>query len=95
MSQKIKGLNREFEKRDVERMRNLIKGKYGDKTETSVGYTPAETFHKEGDIWEHDDRTWTIKGGVKQNLTKLDKAKKLNLPILDENEFIKLINEIG
>ena len=26
---------------------------------------------------------------------KLDKAKKLNLPILDENEFIKLINEIG
>jgi DNA ligase (NAD+) len=26
---------------------------------------------------------------------KLDKAKKLNLPILDENEFIKLMNEIG
>ena len=82
MSQKIKGLNREFEKRDVERMRNLVKGKYGDKTETSVGYTPAETFYKEGDVWEHDDRTWTIKDGVKQNITKLDKAKKLhNMPL--------------
>ena len=82
MSQKVKGLNKEFEKRDVERMRNLVKGKYGDKTETSVGYTPAEVFHKEGDIWEHDDRTWTIKGGIKQNITKLDKAKKLhNMPL--------------
>jgi hypothetical protein len=79
---KIAGINREFEKKDVERMRNLVKGKYGDKTETSVGYTPAENFHEEGDIWEANDRTWTIKDGIKQNITKLDKAKKLhNMPL--------------
>jgi hypothetical protein len=83
---KIAGLNREFEKRDVERMRNLVKGKYGDKTETSVGYTPAEKFYKEGDVWEADDRSWTIIDGIKQNITKLDKAKKLhNMPLFCPN----------
>ena len=31
MSGKVQGLNKEFQKRDVERMRNLIQGKYGEK----------------------------------------------------------------
>jgi len=76
-------LKKEFAKKDVERLRNLMKGKYGDKTQTSIGYTKKEEFHKEGDIWEHDDRTWTIKNGIKQNITKLDKAKKAHIvPLL-------------
>ena len=31
-------LKKEFAKKDVERIRNLVKGKYGDKTRDSVGY---------------------------------------------------------
>ena len=76
---KIQGLNKEFAKKDVERMRNLIQGKYGEKTSTSVGYTKSHKHYKEGDIWEVDGRTWTIKDGIKQNITKLDKAKKAHI----------------
>ena len=69
-------LKKEFAKKDVERLRNLMKGKYGDKTTVGVGYTKPDEFHEEGDIWDYDGRTWTIKDGIKQNITKLDKAKK-------------------
>ena len=47
---KIKGLNKQFTKRDVQRMRNLITGNTGDRVGNSVGYTKAEEDHKEGDI---------------------------------------------
>ena len=69
-------LKKEFKSKDVERLRNLVQGKYGDKTTISTGYTKTKEFHDEGDIWEEDNRTWTIKNGVKQNITKLDKAKE-------------------
>jgi len=79
-------LKKEFKKSDVERMRNLLKGKYGEKTRSSVGFSKKEEFHKEGDVWETDGRTWTIKNGIKQNVTKLDKAKKAYvMPLLCPN----------
>ena len=68
-------LKKNFQKRDVERLRNLMTGKYGEKTRSSVGFTNKQEFYNEGDIWESDGRTWTIKNGIKQNVTKLDKAK--------------------
>jgi hypothetical protein len=72
-------LKKEFAKKDVERLRNLVQGKYGEKTQTSVGYVKKTEFYNEGDIWEADGRTWTIKDGIKQNVTKLDAAKKAHL----------------
>jgi hypothetical protein len=76
-------LKKDFKKQDVERIRNLVKGKYGEKTRSSVGFSKKEEFHQEGDIWEADGRTWTIKKGIKQNITKLDKAKKAHvMPLL-------------
>ena len=69
-------LKKDFQERDVQRLRNLIQGKQGEKTRSSVGFSKADEFHTEGDIWESDGRTWTIKEGIKQNITKLDKAKK-------------------
>ena len=75
----MSNLKKEFIKKDVERLRNLVKGKYGNKSTVGIGYTKKEEFHKEGDIWEEDDRQWTIKDGIKQNITKLDKAKKAHL----------------
>jgi hypothetical protein len=72
-------LKKEFSKNDVQRVRNLVQGKYGDKTVQSVGYSKKQEFHKEGDVWEEDGRKWTIKDGIKQNITKLDKAKQAHV----------------
>ena len=72
-------LKKQFQEKDVQRLRNLMTGKYVDKTIQSVGYKKAEVTHKEGDIWEEDGRKWTIKDGIKQNITKLDKAKKAHV----------------
>jgi len=69
-------LKKEFGKKDVTRLRNLMTGKHNQKNGQSVGYNKADQFHKEGDVWEENNRTWTIKDGIKQNITKLDKAKK-------------------
>jgi hypothetical protein len=69
-------LKKEFKRKDVERMRNLIKGKSGDSAETQVGYTSKKVEHKEGDIWEEGGKKWVIKDGIKQTYTKLDKIKK-------------------
>ena len=72
-------LKKDFQERDVQRLRNLVQGKYGEKTRSSVGFSKAAEFYDEGDIWESDGRTWTIKDGIKQNITKLDKAKKAHV----------------
>jgi hypothetical protein len=75
-------LKKEFQQRDVQRLRNLMTGKQGDKTVIGVGYTKKEESHSEGDVWEDNGRKWTIQNGIKQNITKLDKAKKeLHLPL--------------
>ena len=76
---KVQGLNKQFTEKDVSCMRNLIQGKYGEKIGQSVGYAKHDRDYKEGDIWEADGRKWTIKEGIKQNITKLDKAKKAHL----------------
>ena len=47
-------LKKNFQKRDVERLRNLMTGKYGEKTRSSVGFTNKQEFYNEGDIWESD-----------------------------------------
>ena len=69
-------LKKEFKERDVQRARNLIQKDYTSRTVIGTGYSKKREKHSEGDVWEEDGRTWTIKNGVKQNITKLDKAKK-------------------
>jgi hypothetical protein len=69
-------LQKDFKQRDVQRMRNLVSKKYGDKTVTQAGYTKATIEHKEGDVWEENGKQWTIKNGLKQNITRLDNIKK-------------------
>ena len=75
-------LQREFRERDVQRMRNIIKKEYTAKTVTQVGYTKKQVERKEGDVWEENDKKWTIKNGIKQTVTRFDELKKvLNLPL--------------
>tara|TARA_Y100000593_G_C4239952_1_gene301578 strand:- start:264 stop:890 length:627 start_codon:yes stop_codon:yes gene_type:complete len=76
MQHKITGLKKEFKRKDVERMRNLIRGKAGDSSEQQVGYTKKRVDRKEGDIWTEGHKTWTIKNGIKQTISKLDKIRK-------------------
>ena len=54
-------LKKEFKYKDVQRARNLIKKDYHAKTVESVGYQKAFKDRKEGDVWEEDGKTWTIK----------------------------------
>lgn len=69
-------LKKEFDSRAVNRVRNIVNKDFGQRTTIGTGYSKKREKHSEGDIWEEDGRTWTIKNGVKQNITKLDKAKK-------------------
>ena len=68
---------KQFSKGKIQRMRNLVSGDYGAKTKVSRGYTKYENKRKEGDVWEENGKTWTIKNGIKQNKTKLKSAKAI------------------
>ena len=75
-------LKKEFSSKDVNRARNLVNKDFSAKTVDGVGYSKAQVAYKEGDIWEESGRTWTIKNGIRQNITKLDSAKKaLQIPL--------------
>jgi hypothetical protein len=76
-------LKKEFKEKDVQRLRNLVTKKYGEKISTSVGFTNnIHEVYVEGDIWEIDGKKLTIKDGIKQNVTKLDKAREtINFPL--------------
>ena len=69
-------LKKEFKKRDVNRARNLIMGKTNASTGTQIGYKKEIKEYKEGDVWVEGRKTWTIKNGIKQTISKLDKIKK-------------------
>ncbi len=69
-------LKKEFKKKDVNRARNLIRGKSNSSTGIQVGYEKKHIDYKEGDIWTENKKTWTIKNGIKQTISKLDKIKK-------------------
>lgn len=72
-------LKKEFQQKDVNRMRNLITGKASDKTATQAGYEKHQETYKEGDVWEEKGKKWTIKNGIKQSITKFDRIKELAL----------------
>ena len=69
-------LKKEFKRKDVDRARNLLMGKSSASSETQVGYTKKRVNYKEGDIWVENKKTWTIKDGIKQSISKMDKIKK-------------------
>jgi len=69
-------LKKEFKRKDVNRARNLIMGKTGASTGTQIGYSKKIENYKEGDVWTEGRKTWTIKNGIKQTVSKLDTIKK-------------------
>ena len=70
-------LTREFDERDLQRMRNIITGNTADATRIQTGYEKKTIERKEGDVWEENGKKWTIKNGLKQTVTKHDKLREL------------------
>jgi transcription elongation factor Elf1 len=70
-------LNKEFDERDLQRMRNIISGNTANSTRIQTGYTKKHIERSEGDIWEENGKTWTINNGLKQTVTKHDKLREL------------------
>lgn len=64
---------------NIERVKNILSGKYTDKSKVSIGYKRNNIKRKEGEIWEENGKTWTIKNGIKQTISKLDSARKAAL----------------
>ena len=46
---------KEFAKKDVQRLRNVLKGKAGERTVDGIGYTKVNELRKEGDIWTENE----------------------------------------
>ena len=79
-------LKKEFKRKDVQRARNLIMGNSGASTGTQIGYGKKIEDYKEGDIWTEGKKTWTIKNGIKQTISKLDIVKKeVHMPLCCPN----------
>lgn len=75
-------LKKEFKESDVNRVRNLVNKDFTAKTKLQTGYQRKYEKHVEGDIWDESGKTWTIKNGIKQNVTKLDSAKQaMKIPL--------------
>tara|TARA_R110002167_G_C12506513_1_gene636841 strand:- start:192 stop:779 length:588 start_codon:yes stop_codon:yes gene_type:complete len=62
----------------VQRMRNLVTGNYGAQSQTQSGYRKYNKKQPEGEVWEEDGKKWTMKNGIKQNVSKLKKAREIN-----------------
>mgnify|MGYP003132516769 FL=1 len=75
-------LKKEFKESDIQRVRNIVNKDFTKKTKIQSGYQKNKSRYQEGEIWEEGGKTWTIKNGIKQNITKLDGAKKaLRVPL--------------
>ena len=75
-------LKKEFKRKDVQRARNLIMGNSVASTGIQIGYNKKIEDYKEGDIWTEGKKTWTIKNGIKQTVSKLDVIKKeVHIPL--------------
>ena len=75
-------LKKEFRREDVQIFRNLVNKDFTAKTKSQTAYSKSSGRYKEGDVWTESGKEWTIKNGIKQNITKLDAAKKaLKIPL--------------
>ena len=49
-------LKKEFQKRDVERLRNLVKGKHGNKTTVGIGYQGEQEEEHQGEEHQREEQ---------------------------------------
>ena len=44
-------LKKEFKRKDVQRLRNVMTGKAGERSTDGIGYTKTQEVRQEGDVW--------------------------------------------
>ena len=66
----------EVKAKDLRRIQNIYEGKLNKKTNIQIGYKKETKEYSEGDIWEESGKKWTIRNGIKQTISNLDKIKK-------------------
>jgi len=71
-------LKKQFREKDVNRLRNIFSKNAGNKTIIQSGYSKEHVKYSEGDVWVENGKQWTIKDGIRQSISKLDKAKELS-----------------
>jgi hypothetical protein len=75
-------LKKQFKEKDVNRLRNIFSKNAGNKTVVQSGYSKQHVKYSEGDVWVENDKQWTIKDGIRQSISKLDKAREIsNFPM--------------
>lgn len=71
-------LQKQFKEADISRIRNIIEGRYGERTKTQVGYNNLKQERIEGEEWEDENgKRWIKKNNIIQSVTKLDSIKEL------------------
>ena len=65
-------MKKEFTEEQIQRMRNLITGKYSNKVTNQVQSKTYKAKREEGDVWEENGRTWTISDGIKESISPYD-----------------------
>ena len=70
-------MKKAISERKVQRMRNLVTKKFNNKTAIMQGYKKVNESYGEGDVWEEKGKTWTIKNGIKQNISKLQNVRNI------------------
>jgi hypothetical protein len=91
-------LNRQFTEREVQRMRNIVTKKQGDRTHVQAGYE-SHIKRNEGDVWEENGKTWTIKNGIKRTVSKMAHFKQESImpltcpqcsePLSRQSDYVK------
>jgi RNase H-fold protein (predicted Holliday junction resolvase) len=71
-------LKKEFKEKDVQRLRNLMTGKYGEKNTVVTGYTKQKEFHEQN----------------KENLLEKIKKNIMKLIKINLKKIMKLIKKI-
>lgn len=69
-------LNKEFKRKDVERMRNLIKGKVGESSELQVGFTTKKKTIKKEIFGKKEVKYGLLKIVLNKQLLNLIKQKR-------------------
>lgn len=73
-------LKKQLTKKAITRVRNIVKGKGGDKLGIQSGYNAhvqnRQCKRTEGDVWEEHGKKWTIQNGIKINISKFDNLRE-------------------
>jgi len=61
---------------ELQRLRNIIKKNFGDNTKIQKGYEKEFVERKEGDVWEENNKKWTIKNGITMSYTPTQQIRQ-------------------